>query len=121
MANASYTTTRHVTRSWRWTHCSFSVRITRLRTGGMNTKLHAVADANSRPIGFFISAGPVSDYTGGAALLGSLPKADWLLADRGYDADWLRDASKDKGMKVCIPAGRPAGSRCDTTSGVRVL
>ncbi|MCE6951161.1 IS5 family transposase [Cereibacter sphaeroides] len=55
------------------------------------------------PIGFFMSAGPVSDYTGAAALLGSLPKADWLLADRGCDADWLREALKDKGMKVCIP------------------
>ena len=69
----------------------------------MNTKLHAVADAKGRPIGFFMSAGQVSDYTGAVALLGSLPKADWLLADRGYDADWLRDALKDKGMKVCIP------------------
>ena len=47
----------------------------------MNTKLHAVADAKGRPIGFFMSAGQVSDYTGAAALLGSLPKAGWLLAD----------------------------------------
>ncbi len=69
----------------------------------MNTKLHAVANAKGRPIGFFMSAGQVSDYTGAAALPGSLPKADWLLADRGYDADWLREALKDKGMKVCIP------------------
>lgn len=58
----------------------------------MNTKLHAVTDAKGRPIRFFISAGQVSDYTGAAALLGSLPKADWFLADRGYDADWLREA-----------------------------
>ncbi len=50
-----------------------------------------------------MAAGPVSDYTGAAALPGSLPKADWISADRGYDADWLRDALKDKGMKVCIP------------------
>ena len=65
----------------------------------MNTKLHAVADAKGRPIGFFMSAGQVSDYTGAAALLGSLPKAGWLLADRGYDADWFREALKDKGIK----------------------
>ncbi|EAU44271.1 ISSpo7, transposase [Salipiger bermudensis HTCC2601] len=69
----------------------------------MNTKLHAVADAKGRPIGFFMSAGQVSDYTGAAALLSSLPKAGWLLADRGYDADWFREALKDKGIKVCIP------------------
>ena len=40
---------------------------------------------------------------GAAALLRSLPKAEWLLADRGHDADWFRDALKDKGIKPCIP------------------
>src|SRR3546814_8992191 len=39
--------------------------------GGMNTKLHAVTDANGRPISFFMTAGQVSDYTGAAALLDS--------------------------------------------------
>jgi hypothetical protein len=29
--------------------------------GGMNTKLHAVTDANGRPISFFMTAGQVSD------------------------------------------------------------
>jgi transposase len=41
----------------------------------MNTKLHAVTDAEGRPIRFFMTAGQVSDYTGAAALLGSLPSA----------------------------------------------
>lgn len=44
----------------------------------MNTKLHAVTDAEGRPLRFFMTAGQVSDYTGAAALLGSLPKAEWL-------------------------------------------
>ena len=35
----------------------------------MNTKLHAVTDAQGRPIRFFMTAGQVSDYTGAAALL----------------------------------------------------
>ena len=69
----------------------------------MNTKLHAVTDANGRPISFFMTAGQVSDYTGAAALLDSLPKAQWMLADRGYDADWFRDASQEKGITPCIP------------------
>ena len=69
----------------------------------MNTKLHAVTDAKGRPIQFFMSAGPVSDYKGAAALLAHLPKADWMLADRGYDADWFREALKDKGIRDCIP------------------
>ncbi len=69
----------------------------------MNTKLHAVTDAKGRPIRFFISAGQISDCTGAAALLDSLPQADWLQADRGYDADWLRKALQDRGIKTCIP------------------
>ena len=75
----------------------------------MNTKLHAVTDANGRPLSFFITAGQVSDYTGAAALLDDLPKAKWMLADRGYDADWFRDALEQKGIKPCIP-GRTSRS-----------
>ena len=75
----------------------------------MNTKLHAVADADGRPIRLFMTAGQVSDYTGAAALLGSLPKAEWLLGDRGYDADWFRDALKDKGIRPCIPGRKSRG------------
>ncbi len=71
--------------------------------GGMNTKLHAVADAPGRPIRMFVTAGPVSDYIGAAAMLRSQPQAEWMLADQGYDADWFRDALKDKGIKACIP------------------
>ncbi len=26
-----------------------------------------------------------------------------MRADQGYDAGWLRDALKDKGIRVCIP------------------
>ena len=69
----------------------------------MNTKLHAVTDENGRPISFFMTAGETSDYTGAAALLNSLPPAQWLLADRGYDADWFREGLQNKGIKACIP------------------
>lgn len=72
----------------------------------MNTKLHAVADANGRPLSFFMSAGQFSDCTGAAALLDDMPKAQWLLGDRGYDADWFRDALQVKGIQPCIPGRR---------------
>ena len=71
----------------------------------MNTKLHAVSDANGRPLSFFMTAGQVSDYTGAAALLADPPKAQWLLGDRGYDADWFRDALHAKGIQPCIQVG----------------
>lgn len=69
----------------------------------MNTKLHAVTDGDGRPIRLFMTAGQVIDYTGAADLLGSLPKAEWLLADRGYDGDGFRDVLKNKGIRPCIP------------------
>ena len=69
----------------------------------MNTKLHAICDSQGRPLNLFVTAGQVSDYIGARALLSSLPKVDWLLGDRGYDADWFRDALKDKGIRACIP------------------
>ena len=75
----------------------------------MNTKLHAVTDQNGRPLSFFMTAGQISDYTGASALLDSLPMAQWLLADRGYDADWFRDALEEKGIRPCIPGRRSRG------------
>ena len=76
----------------------------------MNTKLHAVCDSHGRPLSFFVTAGQVSDYIGARALLSSLPSVDWLLGDRGYDADWFREALQDKGIRPCIP-GRKSRSK----------
>lgn len=69
----------------------------------MNTKLHAVCDSQGRPLDLFVTAGQVSDYIGARAMLGSLSKVDLLLGDRGYDADWFREALKDKGIRARIP------------------
>lgn len=44
----------------------------------MNAELHAVTDAEGKPLSFYLTAGQVIDYTGAAA----------ALDDRGYDADW---------------------------------
>ena len=76
----------------------------------MNTKLHAVTDTRGRPIHFFITAGQVSDYTGAAALLSSLPDAEWLLADRGYEAGWFTETLIDRDITPCIP-GRKSRSK----------
>ena len=37
-----------------------------------------------------LSEGQMSDYKGAALMLSAMPKAKQLLADKGYDADWLR-------------------------------
>ena len=58
----------------------------------------------------FLTAGQRSDYIGARALLSSLPSAKHMLADRGYDAYWYREALEDKGITPCIPSrkGRKA-------------
>lgn len=62
-----------------------------------------------------MTAGQVSDDTGTAALMGSLPAIDWLIADQGYDPDQFRDALKDKAIHPCIPGRKSRGKtvRCD--------
>jgi transposase len=56
-----------------------------------------------------MTAGQVSEYTGAAVLLSSLPNALRMLTDRGHDADWFRDALKDKGIRPCIPGRKSRG------------
>ncbi|MEO0762869.1 MAG: IS5 family transposase [Pseudomonadota bacterium] len=72
--------------------------------GGLNSKLHVLSDAKGRPISMFLTAGQRSDYTGARAMLASIPEAGTLIADRGYDADWFREALQDKGIAPCIPS-----------------
>ena len=64
--------------------------------------LHTICDSQGRSLDLFVTAGQVSDYIGARALVNSLPKAEWLLGDRGYDADWFREALKDKCIRACI-------------------
>ena len=52
----------------------------------------------------FLSAGQTSDYIGARALLSSIPQAGVLLGDRGYDADWLRNALIERDIQPCIPS-----------------
>ena len=41
-------------------------------------------------------------------MLDALPRAKVLLGDKGYDADWFRDALAERGITPCIPLkGQP--------------
>jgi transposase len=48
----------------------------------------------------------MSDYEGAALMLDALPKANALLGDRGYDAEWFRKALAERGITACIPSKR---------------
>lgn len=60
----------------------------------------------------------MSDYKGAALLLPVLPDVQELIADKGYDADWFRQALVDRNIKPCIPprAGRTATIFFDKTT-----
>lgn len=62
-----------------------------------------MTDGAGKPVLLHLTAGQVSDYTGASALLDRLPRANELLADRGYDADWFRTALIERGIVPCIP------------------
>jgi len=67
----------------------------------------AVTDAIGRPIRMILTAGRISDCTGARTLVNDLPDdAERLVADRGYDADWLRKSLKEKRIVPCIPPRR---------------
>ena len=69
----------------------------------MNSKLHAVCDADGKPLILLLTEGQVSDYKGAATMLPALPPASALLGDRGYDSDPFRQALRAMGIEPCIP------------------
>jgi transposase len=50
-----------------------------------------------------LTEGQVSDYRGAATVLTNLPDADVLIADKGYDSDWFREALMGLRIEPCIP------------------
>lgn len=72
----------------------------------MNSKLHAVTDADGRPIALLLTEGQMSDHTGAKLLYPSLPQVGSLIADKGYDSDEFRDALEARGITPCIPPKR---------------
>jgi transposase len=55
------------------------------------------------PLQFELSPGHAHDAPMASLLLQDLPKGTSLLADRGYDADWIRDLIEDHDCAPVIP------------------
>ena len=51
-----------------------------------------------------LSEGQMSDFKGAALMLPAIPRAKELLADKGYDADWFREALAKRKIAACIPS-----------------
>ena len=71
--------------------------------GGFSSKLHAACDALGNPVRFFVTAGQRSDYIKALDLVeGREMKA--LIADKGYDADYMVKVAKDAKAQAVIPS-----------------
>ncbi|MDH0117921.1 IS5 family transposase (plasmid) [Agrobacterium pusense] len=71
--------------------------------GGLTIKIHAVTDGNGLPIKINVTPGNAHDLTAADELLDSRPVGAMLLADKAYDADWLRAKVKTKRSWANIP------------------
>ena len=70
--------------------------------GGLTTKIHALVDAAGRPILLKLTAGQAHDGRSAVDMLGKVGPGQVLLADRGYDADYLRDPLLARGAVANI-------------------
>jgi len=71
--------------------------------GGFSTKIHAVCDALGNPLRFILSPGQQSDYKQALNLLEGF-KASAILADRGYDADYIVEKATALATQAVIPS-----------------
>jgi IS5 family transposase len=67
--------------------------------GGLTSKIHAVADAHGLPVHLALTPGEAHDNRLCSVLLGALHPKTIVLADCGYDANWIRE----------LPAGKVRG------------
>lgn len=70
--------------------------------GGFSTKIHVAVDSLGNPLRFILTAGQRHDVTQAEALIADY-KADYVLADKGYDSDKLRQQIKEAGAEAVIP------------------
>jgi transposase len=71
--------------------------------GGLTSKIHALVDTNGLPIRLALTAGEAHDNRLAGKLLSCLKPGTMLLADRGYDADWIRALAAERGVWANIP------------------
>ncbi len=78
--------------------------------GGFSTKIHGVCDALGNPLRFILTSGQTSDHRQAINCISGL-KYGSLLADKGYDADSLREYVREHKSEPIIP---PRKNRLET-------
>ena len=72
--------------------------------------MHVRVNGNGLPEQIELSAGQLHDAPMAEVLLGDLPRGTRVLADKAYDADWIRELIEDQDCQAHIP---PKSNRLD--------
>lgn len=72
--------------------------------GGLTTKIHALTDGQGLPLELVLTPGQAGDCPVAEHLLGRLQENTIVLADKAYDADWLRRRIEAAGAAPNIPS-----------------
>lgn len=86
--------------------------------GGKTSKLHALSDERGRPRVLLLTAGNINDISVARTLLQRAGPLQGLIADRGYDANHLRNFLAEQQATAVIPstASRRAPIPYDTVA-----
>ena len=64
--------------------------------------MHITVDGLGNPLRFILTGGQENDISQAAALLAGYAGA-YVIADKGYDAEWLRECIAELGMTAVTP------------------
>ncbi|SDX69982.1 Transposase DDE domain-containing protein [Albimonas donghaensis] len=71
--------------------------------GGLTTTIHALVDAEGRPIRLKLTPGQAGDAPVGTAFVAGLDEGATLIADRAYDTNPIREGAAARGVWANIP------------------
>ena len=76
--------------------------------GGNTTKIHLCVDSHGNPLDFKVTGGNVHDSQVAPELIELVGTGEYLIADKGYDSDAIRDKARKHKMKPIIPKRKNA-------------
>ncbi len=88
--------------------------------GGLSTKIHAAVDALGNPVRFILTAGQYSEIKQANALIQGLT-ADYVIADKGYDAEYNHKFTKEELDEILDPHKYIGKAVEQTESLIKVL
>ena len=78
--------------------------------GGLTSKIHAIVDAEGRPINLCLTGGQVADCSQAEGLMACVKEGGTMLADKAYDTYAIRKTAADLKIWANIP---PTSNRSD--------